>query len=245
MISEITFSKKFTAFWNELLPNARNHIRLINGGLTEAMYEPFSSAERKENIALVNVMSFQLLRKVINKEINNEKVNSSTFHLSPDFDSVMFTSLDYLSRFSYGNACSLPLNNLEISQIIQLYKKMYIRCMSSKHTRIIDPEFNGCGYINDAKGDILIDNTLIEIKSGERNFSIYDIRQVLVYCALNSYSKNRKKIEKIELFNPRMGISFSEDIDNLCRDLSSLSSQELYSEIEGFITDISFVEPIY
>ena len=40
MISELTFSRKFTSFWNQLLPNANNFIRIINGSLIEDVYPP-------------------------------------------------------------------------------------------------------------------------------------------------------------------------------------------------------------
>lgn len=40
MISETTFAKKFTSFWAQLLPNANNYIRLVNGAMVQSLYTP-------------------------------------------------------------------------------------------------------------------------------------------------------------------------------------------------------------
>lgn len=69
MISEITFSRKFTSFWNQLLPNANNYIRLVNGGLLDFLYEPFGNTEKKDNIVLINEIAFSLFGKIIKREL--------------------------------------------------------------------------------------------------------------------------------------------------------------------------------
>ncbi|MFL7011663.1 hypothetical protein [Enterovibrio norvegicus] len=242
MISEITFSKKFTAFWNQILPNSKNYIRLINAGLTERVYEPLTPARRKNNIALINVISFELVKAVVERKLTIDDVSEKYFFKSDEFKFISDSSVSFLSKFSYGNEVELPLDSDEINEVLVLYKAIYSRYVANSKTVQVEPEFSGCGFINQANGDIACDGTLIELKSGERNFSVMDLRQTLTYCALNHFMKAPLIIEKIELFNPRMGIAYSEDIESFCQNLSALSSRELFSEIQNFITDINFVE---
>ncbi|WP_457934693.1 hypothetical protein LOS73_06395 [Pseudoalteromonas sp. SCSIO 43210] len=242
MISETTFSKKFTSFWNEMLPNSKNYVRLINGGLLDPVYEPFDTADRKNNTALVNVISFSMLRELCNGAQTLDQLSSTKYFESQHFESLLEKDLSYLSKFSYGTECSLPLSAKEKEQASQLFRLMYFRYVANNSTSTIDPKFDGCGFINKSYGDLISDHKLIEIKSGERRFNLTDLRQVLIYLVLNHYSKQPFKISTIELFNPRMGIAFSEDVESFCLNVSALNSQELFSEIQKFVVDNNFVE---
>tara|TARA_R110000772_G_scaffold60775_3_gene137144 strand:+ start:10197 stop:10937 length:741 start_codon:yes stop_codon:yes gene_type:complete len=242
MISEITFSKKFTSFWNEILPNSKNYVRLINGGLLEPIYEPFDEAARKKNTALVNVIAFSMLRELCNKEQTLDQLGSIQYFKSHHFERLLEKDLSYLSKFSYGAECSLPLSIEEKTQASQLFRQMYVRYVAQNSSSKIDPKFDGCGFINESYGDLISDDKLIEIKSGERRFNLTDLRQVLIYLVLNHYSKQPFNISSIELFNPRMGIAFAEEVENFCLNISALNSQELFSEIQKFIVDNNFVE---
>lgn len=242
MISEATFAKKFTSFWNEMLPNSKNYVRLINGGLIEAVYEPFETADRKNNTALVNVLSFSMFRALSNKAHTLDELSSKLFFDGKLFDALLQQSLHYLSRFSYGKDCELPLSSKEKIQISQLFRLLCVRYIADGQKTIVDPSFDGCGYINQSYGDLISNDRLVEIKSGERRFSVTDIRQVVIYLVLNHYSNNPKDLKYVELFNPRMGISFCEEIESFCKNISALSSQVLYSEIQKFIVDNNFIE---
>lgn len=242
MISEITFAKKFTSFWNEMLPNAKNYVRLVNSGYRTALYAPINEPERKNNIALINVIYFDLYRAACLKQIKAESIRDKNFMRTDEFYEVAKKSLNYISKFSYGNNCQLPLTTGELNQIQLLFKLLSDQIPPYQAHVIIDPLFDGCGFLNSAQGDILANNKLIEIKSGQRTFSLVDFRQVIIYLTLNHYSRNPRVIEEIELFNPRMGISFSDNVENLCKNLSSLDYTELFSEVQKFITENNFIE---
>ncbi|MGL4169580.1 hypothetical protein ABQJ53_05025 [Morganella morganii] len=241
MISEITFSKKYTSFWNEILPNAKNYVRLINGGLLHAEYEPFPPTPRKQNISLINELSFSMLRSFIRKKESTHTLLNPNYMKSDNFKTLMKLSLESLSKFSYGNDYLLPLKNDELKQIQQLFK-MTIEHFNTDPNIFIDPEFDGCGFVNQSFGDLIYNKTLIEIKSGERKFSLTDIRQLIIYLTLNHYSFLPFELTEIQLFNPRMGISFTENIDDFCLNTSALNSTELYSEIQKYITENNFIE---
>ncbi len=104
------------------------------------------------------------------------------------------------------------------------------------------PSFEGLGFLNNAQGDVLYNDVLVEVKAGYRTFSVNDIRQVLVYLALNHYSRHPYDIKKIELYNPRMGSVFEADVAQLCDEISALQPSDLFHEVLLFVTENNFVE---
>jgi hypothetical protein len=242
MISETTLSKKYTSFWNEILPNLKNYIRIINNGLIKEQYPPIPESDRKNNIALINVISFEMLRHCsINKNLP-QLYSNFTFFGTEKFDQILQNSITYLSKFKYQDSCTLPLTHIEKIQIQKIFNITHKRYFITDQNAIIDPKFDGCGFVNESFGDIISKKTLVEIKSGERRFSSTDARQIITYLTLNNYSKNQFEIEEVELFNPRMGISFTENTEEFCKNASALSSQELYTEVQKFISDNNFIE---
>jgi hypothetical protein len=244
MISEITFSKRFTSFWNQLLPNERHYVRLINDGLFEVVDPPTGDKNRKENIALINEASFEIYKEILNKIINIHQLHTTEFYNSKIFSDLTLKVMERLSKFAYGSKFTLPLVSNEKETIKKLTLRLHSKYPSHLANIRIPPFFPGCGYINSAHGDLHINAKLIEIKSGARNFSVVDMRQVLTYCTLNFYSKTPLPIDTIELYNPRMGICYSSEINKLCNDLGSLDQEELFFEIKQRITDDSFIESI-
>jgi hypothetical protein len=92
------------------------------------------------------------------------------------------------------------------------------------------PAFAGCGIVDSCNGDVYFGTSLFEVKAGDRNFRSIDLRQLLTYAALN-YAQSKRRIEEIGLFNPRVGISFSMGIDELCLEVSGHPASHTLSEI--------------
>lgn len=240
MISEITFSKKFTSFWNQTLPNANNFVRIVNLGLKEIIEDPFPEPKRPNNTALINIISNRLFDNFVSEKINLSSINNSRFILSKEYDDILKECSEYLSKFSYGSNLSLPLTIEEMKESIGIFNVIYRKYGGYARSIELSPKFCGCGFINNSIGDMIIGETLIEIKSGQRHFSVIDFRQIIIYCALNFSSNIKRRISKVEIFNPRMGISYSTSVQDLCRDLSAKSSNELFEEIKRYIVDTEF-----
>jgi len=100
---------------------------------------------------------------------------------------------------------------------------------------IVEPTFAGCGIINACKGDLIVSNVLFEVKAGDRLFRSIDVRQLIMYSMLNRISKGRE-IERLGLFNPRIGVSATISVDDLCFEISGKNSAELFSEITAAIS---------
>lgn len=243
MISEITFSKRFTSFWNEALPNANNYIRLINAGQVQATHKPLSPAPRKHNVALINVLAFEIYRSLVSRRTEASALSSPTFFRGRIFTSALKGSRAYIDRFGSFQSYKLPFSTPEQRQLKEIVGLLVER-YGPKKSPVVDPKFDGCGFVDQCFGDILIGKRLVEVKSGERSFSVSDLRQILVYCTLNHYSKTPFNIDSIEIFNPRMGTCFSEKVETVALRLSALNSGELFAEIQRFISDGAFAEVV-
>jgi hypothetical protein len=91
------------------------------------------------------------------------------------------------------------------------------------------PLFPGCGTVQTAEGDVLIDQELVEIKTVERPFRGSDFRQVLTYAALGHASGT--EVEVVTLLNPRLATFFSSPVQPLALDLGSGSWFDLMHEL--------------
>jgi hypothetical protein len=63
-----------------------------------------------------------------------------------------------------------------------------------------------------------------------------DIKQVLVYCALNFSSKSFD-IQRVCLFNPREGLYFAESVNDVCQLAGGRSAFDILGELVEYISD--------
>jgi hypothetical protein len=121
-------------------------------------------------------------------------------------------------------------------KLIKWISDSLIKNYSKVYKRTIRPKFKGCGILFETEGDIIYSNTLAEIKAGDRNFGILDIRQLYVYLALNNISPSYE-INMIELFNPRTGILWNEYVDIVSENIAGTPTIEILYEIISFISN--------
>ncbi len=241
MISEASFAKRFTSFWNELLPNAKNYVRHANSASRVSTHRPLPPPDRKQNTAFVNTLAFNLYRLLIATGRNHLDLVHPSFRTSTELSAAVAESVHYLHRFRDYAPHELPLSEVEWQETLQITRLLAER-YNLALAPVLAPSFDGCGFLNPAEGDIYTSSKLVEIKSGERSFGLTDFRQVLVYCMLNHFSRNKLDIQRIEVFNPRMGILFSETVDDFAIGMSSLTAIELFAELESYVSNTTFVE---
>ncbi|MDO6443606.1 hypothetical protein [Marinobacter sp. 2_MG-2023] len=241
MISETTFAKKFTSFWVQLLPNANNYIRLVNGAMVKSLYTP-ERPVRGENVALCNTIAFEIFRLEQKGAVDVSDIKSGVFFSNKLFFELAQQCVDSLRVFSHGSAMKLPLSKAELDDVKSIAVHMVEYFPPRSRYLVFDPGFDGLGFLNGAEGDILFRDALVEVKAGYRNFSVNDIRQLLVYLTLNHYSQSPHEINRVELYNPRMGSVFEANVHQLCDDISALQPSDLYHEILLFVTENNFVE---
>lgn len=86
----------------------------------------------------------------------------------------------------------------------------------------IQPRLPGTGIVDHCHPDLICGTELIEVKMSRTIFRIPDLQQLLVYAALAWLGTDRK-IERITLTNPVLGIAWSFELRELIREISGLS----------------------
>lgn len=234
MISELTFIRTYTSFWNSLFPGGEDYIRLINSSLGERVAKPIEIEDYPFRRALINSISFSLFEKIISKSLFVEEFQA----LKVDSELLLNLSIDeklFLSNLRFGEKVSYTVSENEL-QIIKILTRRLLSQYSHSYKTICRPHFKGCGILFESQGDLIYNTTLVEVKAGLRNFSILDIRQLYVYLSLTHQSKEYE-ITCIELFNPRTGIVWQALVDAVSEYIAGASSMEVCQEIINFISN--------
>jgi hypothetical protein len=110
----------------------------------------------------------------------------------------------------------------------------------SPNSILIQPRFRGCGILDSCYGDILGKKCLFELKMADRNLRSADVRQLLTYCALNHHS-SQYEIESLAILNPRRGLEFAFQVEDLAQRASRKNASELFHGITSFLSDFERV----
>jgi hypothetical protein len=233
MISELGFIRSYNTFWKSLFPGGDDYVRLINSAFGEKFDKPLTFDDIPNRRALVNGISFTIFELQTLDEIKTTDIDKLASD-SPLLNKILLKEKKSLSNLRFGEKLSGKINEEEL-KVIKSISKRLIGQYSKKHQLIVRPKFKGCGILFEANGDIIYSSTLTEVKAGDRNFNIQDIRQLYVYLALNHKSKEYQ-INQIELCNPRTGVVWREYIDVVSDNIAGSSTIEVYNEIINFIS---------
>lgn len=224
MISEVTFARGYSSFWNRIIPWINPYIKVINERYLTSLINPIKETENPSYRSINSIIAFNVYRN---------KCQGKTITLDESFRQTKKEIENY------------PRNNLD-KYIFDKNNENIIKQISDRLFSIyfskdilIDPFFPGCGVMANCKGDILFENSLVEIKCGERTLQASDIKQLLVYCGLNEIAGKKYKIDKIVYFNPRMGVLWNGDISLVFRSISSITLVDFYQELEDFLIAMS------
>lgn len=220
MIDVSSFSAYHGAFWADHAPTSEHFVRRINLEYTERWSAPVAKPEVPIRVALVAELAFSRscaeIDNVPREEIEALAYRETIRRLLPlTEDPVSLT---------------LPVSPIEKEQVSELESSMRSFFNSRRSAILTRPVFQGCGYIDSSEGDIVSGSCLFEVKAVDRPFRSVDVRQLITYCALN-HSSLQYTLNAMGLFNPRRGIYFEAPIDDVSREISGQSAQELFDSI--------------
>lgn len=223
MISETNFSNGYSSFWNEYTPWLNGYVEEINADKTLIIEYPLLVDDTPMHRSVNSIISFTRFKELIK---GNTTSNEDYFEISKALINLFpRTNIETYSITDDNNIQAIVKMS---DRLFHLYNKDVI----------VDPQFCGCGVIDNCQGDILKNNTLIEIKAGKRKIIAADIKQMITYYALNNQN-HQYDIQYFELYNPRMGLLWKSDIENLISDISSISAYELCDEIGKYVSDMT------
>ncbi len=201
MISSTEISRNYPSLWKQLFPFINRLAKKCN--LQKISYHDYlNSSSAPSRRALINEISFRLFKETIALE-----------YASPNqipvekIEAIKDESYAYIQKLNKSSELTENLSESELTEACELASRTidYFRYYEPGNKAIVSPDFYGCGSISQCQGDVLIGNTIYEIKAGDREFRVSDLKQILIYCALDFAYKN-SKIRNIGLLNPRLGI---------------------------------------
>ncbi|MDC8770126.1 hypothetical protein [Roseateles albus] len=233
MISEHKFSSQFTSVWRDIMPMGDRYWRSQNLFL-EKFTSPFGKQGEKEIRGTINELAFMVFCS-LSKEAENPKFERA-LELALKFAD---TAASYTRRFTIeapGINIKSSNKSLEEAATLALTQLRFFRSDFLVGTSFkVRPKFHGCGMIGDCEGDVLTEHTLFEVKAGDRTFRITDLRQLLIYSALE-YSAGKLSFSKIGLLNPRTGDFWVRELDVVCRAVSGRRASDVFEAIIDSLT---------
>lgn len=236
MITVTAFCRMHSSFWRDLTPTVDVFVRRLNLGHYEREFPEMKFATAPMRRGLINEIAFSVFCKAVGGGRTSWPPHNLTrTELEEALSSVKSQPIRRESRNETQSEDDISSD--ELSDIEEQRNRL-IRIFSfgrPTDSLLLEPAFPGCGIIDACKGDLIISNTLFEVKAGDRLFRSIDIRQLIMYGSLN-YVSRRFQISHFGLFNPRVGVSATIPADELCFEISGKSSTELFSEIANVIS---------
>jgi len=241
MISEKEIAKQFNGLWNDTLPfltpqfvglfNAANSDDLTEHPLTKLEKIPIGPNVEKHD--LVAELSFQIAKLSTELKLHTSSIKTE----SEVFNQAYRNSVSFIKKYE-GNDKEPILNADEISESLSLalqYDHFFNHLKAEKIN--FSPIISGAGYLGACTADLSIDNTLYEIKTISRNIAGKDIKQLILYLALQ-YSTGIRKWSHAGFFNPRKAIHYKFSVDHLIyRTSGGRSTSEVFADIIDFLSN--------
>jgi len=231
VISETRFAGSHSAFWQQLLPMTEEYVRALNKSVTQ-FADALPSDEPPSSRGVVNELGFRFFVAALQRAVTVSALSESVRR------SCIAESVGFVRSFRQADRMPVREPTQGQQREAQLIGDRLLQFFSRTPSDLVlpEPRFAGCGWIDECYGDVLVGYTLVEVKAGDRLFRGVDLRQLLVYCALNFAAKTGD-IATLCLVNPRLGILFQESIEKVCQETSGRSAAEVLGEIVEYISE--------
>lgn len=245
MISEKIFASEFSGFWAEALPfltpRAIAELNLSATTMSDGRREwmkPLAGSGDNSNNDIIAETAFGLFAAAHTEGKAVMELLRAEPTLIQRIEKGAKTRVGALRREGYSRPRRVQLNTneaVDLATRLETYFREY-----ESESIIIQPRFKGCGILDSCYGDILAGKTLCEVKMVDRNLRSADIRQVLTYGALN-YRSLQYAIDNVTILNPRRGLEFSFNIEDLVKRVSGTTASEFFHRVTTFLADFEAV----
>jgi hypothetical protein len=229
--SASAFAREFSSAWKSLAPTTDIFVKKLNANLYEREAPELISDVDPSRRALINEIAFNLFFRSVTEQWEDWRPSNKAINEAAE---VVLGLMSFYGETPRDENILNASETQELSSLIERFRYYFLSSSSGRELEFF-PRFSGCGFIDTCAGDIFLKTTLFEVKSGDRSFRSTDLRQLLVYAALNSASQSRE-IQRLGLFNPRKGVSFVAGIDDVCFEISGRPSTELLTELVRLIS---------
>lgn len=243
MISEKEIAKQFNGLWSDTLPLLTpQFVGLFNAANSDDLTEFPQSKFNKiligptvEKHDLVAELSFQLAKLSNARGMPVSSINAK----DDDFIEAYRCAVSFLKKYQTDDG-KIILNPEEVSEALLLGLQYDHFFSHIKADRVeFSPLISGAGYLGACTADLSVDDTLYEIKTVSRNIGGKDIKQLILYLALQ-YSTGTRKWLNAGFFNPRKAFHYKFSVDHLVyRTSGGRSTSEVFADIVDFLSSRS------
>jgi hypothetical protein len=230
------------SFWHEMLPLLTpSFVARFNEGYETILRDesgqelcvlPVAAGVERRDI--VAEFAFRLGRITHNRMITIDGLKKEK-GLIADAEKEAF---ELIRRYEGGQpGAVVPLSEIERSEGLLLcgrYQALYSVFPKSSLVEFC-PTFPGAGFLDSCEGDIAIGDSLIEVKTTTRKPAGKDLRQLIVYLALDA-NAGRNRWSHMALFNPRRGTLHRAEVDSFVLRLSGGKPRsDVFADLIAFV----------
>lgn len=243
VISERRLASGFHGFWDELLPLLTpTFVRLFNEAYRKPLNEvrgisttavPLGQetirndfvAEAAFHLARVSYQEKLELLAIINDVNLRQNIVAATTKLIDDYEGDKTSESAPLSQPEWQEAQALAKNY-----------EIFLHLFDNNVPIEFIPIIRGAGFLGSCQADLSIGQTLYEVKTVNRNIASKDIRQLILYLALQAATGDRRW-KNAGLFNPRRAVYYEFGIDHFIFHTSGgRSTTEVFQDIVDFLS---------
>jgi hypothetical protein len=208
-----------------------DYIRRVNMG--SARFAPPLVVRSDGNRGLINEVGFRLYSAALGEGVRPSKLDSASV------SAAAADALRFIRRFRAEPREQLvPPTGRDLAEAAKIAERiaLFVHTVARGQDVLPWPSFRGCGAVDECDGDLLIGETLCEVKAGDVAFRGRDIRQVLVYGALNWIARTYP-IAGFYVVNPRRGTYLRDTFDGLCVQIAGCASLQVFDEITQYLLE--------
>ena len=243
MISERTFARYFPGFWGELLPlltpafvhvikeSYERHVLGDFGFPADAVGKQSESG----NSAVLAEFAYFLAKAAV----ENKCEVAETFQSEELRTSALQCAEAAVEKYE-ARGGSIPatvtLGDQQEALALGRNYELFFRQRSFDTENIeLSVQIPGAGFLSPCQADLSIGSRVFEIKTVDRNIAGKDIRQLIVYLALQAGTGERRW-NRAGFFNPRRAVYQEFDVDQVISRMSGgRSSAEVFRDLIDFV----------
>ena len=235
MISERVAVRAFESVWRTRLPlltpafmNSFNRQFVKPIICAGEPIPPVPTAHASDSPDLVAELGIQMVKSAVEAEVAVEDVAQD----QPTIRAAWLRSLELISRYEGGkpDLATVPLIADDQRNALHLARTLSAFLDQFDTDAEFGPLIPGASVLSRCEADLCIDRTLIEVKTVSRRFRSLDLRQLLVYLALD-WAGGDARWTRGCLVNPRRAVWADFDVDWFVRRLAGRPGVDVFSDI--------------
>jgi hypothetical protein len=241
MISEHSFANSFSSFWTEFFPMLTpSFVSIINEcyekRLKDIFGKPLNTVSKNPsgiNASIVSEYAFFIVKIAIDKKVKVNKIllNEQLIKLAGHNAIKIISQYEGTSEYKQIQFTKEDLD--EIKKLALNYENFLDERSSWKNIEI-NPIIPGAGFLSQCKADLSIEDTLFEVKTVNRNIASKDIKQLIVYLALQ-FATGERRWKKAGFFNPRKAVYHEFFVDNIIYKISGKPTIEVFQDFIDYV----------